>query len=223
MEYSSSTSSARSRPHDEEADDEARSERWLLSYADLVTTLMVFFLALYILQLSRTKEAELKARANAVVAAALPAPSPAPRAGREQMKTLLAPLVARQEIVVSDTPQGVEIAINAKVLFDSAEASIRHESFDELGRVAQILKRAAPTSIVVVGHTDDTPIATAKYASNWELSAARAGAVVRFFVEHGIESRRLAAMGRADNDLVVLGNDAAARAANRRVTILAQF
>ena len=223
MELPSSSKPFGSGPRDPELDDEERSERWLLSYADLVTTLMVFFLALYILQLAKTKESEMKAAAARVVAVAQPPAAPQLPAAKARLIALLAPLVERKQITINETPQGVEIAINAKILFNPAEARLLPDALEGLARVAEILKSGAPKSILVEGHTDSLPIATAKYASNWELSAARAGAVVRFLVERGIEPSRLAAIGRADNDPVVLGDDAAARAANRRVTILAQY
>jgi chemotaxis protein MotB len=92
-----------------------------------------------------------------------------------------------------------------------------------LDQVAAALKDYSTHNILVEGHTDSTPISTAKYESNWELSSARAGAVVRFFVDKGIEPHRLAAIGRSDNMPLLIGDDAAARAANRRVTILVQY
>ncbi len=222
MEFSSISKPPGSAPRDQEHEDEARSERWLLSYADLVTTLMVFFLALYILQLAKTKESEMKAAAAQVVTAAPPAVKH-DSAGRARLVALLEPLVERRQITMKQTPQGIEIAINARILFNSGEARLLPEGLDDLARVADVLKNGSPKSILVEGHTDSAPIATAQYASNWELSAARAGAVVRFLVERGIESGRLAAIGRADNDPLSLGDDPAARAANRRVTIVAQY
>ncbi len=223
MEFSSITKPP-GMPRDQEHEDEARSERWLLSYADLVTTLMVFFLALYILQLAKTKESEMKTAAVQAVAVATPPPAAQPElARRARLVALLTPLVERRQITVKETPQGIEIAINARILFNSGEARLLPEGLDDLAHVAEVLKKGSPKSILVEGHTDSTPIATAQYASNWELSAARAGAVVRFLVERGIESGRLAAIGRADNDPLALGDDAAARAANRRVTIIAQY
>jgi len=67
------------------------------------------------------------------------------------------------------------------------------------------------------------PIANAKYESNWELSSARAGAVVRYFAERGIAPHRLAAVGRADTQPLVAGDDASSRARNRRVTIFVAY
>jgi chemotaxis protein MotB len=92
-----------------------------------------------------------------------------------------------------------------------------------LSQVASVLKNYSSSNILVEGHSDSVPISNGKYESNWELSSARAGAVVRFLVDKGIEPHRLAAIGRADNIPLVIGDDEAARAANRRVTILVQY
>jgi chemotaxis protein MotB len=117
----------------------------------------------------------------------------------------------------------VEIAINAKVLFNSGDARLLPESFGVLDQIGKVLRERARNNVLVEGHTDSLPISTAKYESNWELSSARAGAVVRFFADKGIEAHRMAAIGRADNFPLVIGNDAAANAANRRVTILVEY
>jgi chemotaxis protein MotB len=218
------------RAHDDEAD--AHSERWLISYADLITTLMVFFLALYVLQLAKDKDRDIKALEGHVVKARVngaasedmgAAASNEREAAKETLLSLLKPLSDKQQIAVADAKEGVEIAINAKVLFNSGDAHLLPDSFDVLGQVARALASHSAKNILVEGHSDSVPISTAKYESNWELSAARAGAVVRFFVDKGIEPHRLAAIGRADNFPLIIGDDAAARAANRRVTILVQY
>lgn len=208
---------------------EEHSERWLISYADLITTLMVFFLALYVLELAKDRDLQTKALeaqgASTRVQAATNATQAADArkaAARAALVALLKPLSDEHAITVADSPQGVEIAINAKILFTSGDARLLPDSIDVLDRVAKVLQTHSAKNILVEGHSDSVPISNAQYASNWELSAARAGAVVRFFVEKGIEPHRLSAIGRADNVPLVLGDDAAARAANRRVTILVQ-
>jgi chemotaxis protein MotB len=217
-----------------DADDEAQSGRWLISYADLITTLMVLFLALYALQLAKNRELEVKmlaqravktATAAQVVQAPLAVPQAPemPDAARRQLLALLAPLQDNRQITISNASQGVEIAINAKVLFNSGDAHLLPESFGVLNRIAGVLRERAKNNILVEGHTDSVPISSAKYESNWELSSARAGAVVRFFAGRGIEPHRMAAIGRADNFPLIIGDDAAARAANRRVTILVAY
>jgi len=213
--------------HDAHDGAEEHSERWLISYADLITTLMVFFLALYVLELAKDRDLQTKKfeaqAASARVQATTNSATDARKAAQATLVALLRPLSDEHAITVSESPQGVEIAINAKVLFNSGDARLLPESIDVLDRVAKVLANQSGKNILVEGHSDSVPVTNGKYASNWELSAARAGAVVRFFVDKGIEPHRLAAVGRADNVPLVLGDDAAARAANRRVTILVQY
>ncbi|MFM0058889.1 OmpA family protein [Paraburkholderia phytofirmans] len=206
--------------YDADDEGEAQSGRWLISYSDLITTLMVLFLALYVLQLAKTRELEIKALERHVTTEAAPA---TPDASKKQLLSLLKPLRDNRQITISNAAQGVEIAINAKILFNSGDARLLPESFDVLTQIAGVLRDRSKHNILVEGHTDNVPISTAKYESNWELSSARAGAVVRFFADKGIEAHRMAAIGRADNFPLIIGDDAAARAANRRVTILVEY
>jgi chemotaxis protein MotB len=220
----------------DEAD--ASPERWLLSYSDLVTTLMVLFLALYAIQLAKYRELEVKiletkhsVKAQSSPAALTPSlshnssSSADARAmqGRTELLALLKALHDQGRINFTEEPDGIEIAINAKILFNAGDAHLLPDSYGVLQQVAAALKDHSTQNILVEGHTDSTPISTARYESNWELSSARAGAVVRFFVDRGIEPHRLAAVGRADNIPLMIGDDAVARAANRRVTILVQY
>jgi chemotaxis protein MotB len=215
---------------------EASPERWLLSYSDLVTTLMVLFLALYAIQLAKYRELEVKiletkhsAKAQSSPAALTRNPNPSSSAdgramqGRTELLALLKALHDQGRINFTEEPDGIEIAINAKILFNAGDAHLLPDSYGVLQQVAAALKDHSTQNILVEGHTDSTPISTARYESNWELSSARAGAVVRFFVDRGIEPHRLAAVGRADNIPLMIGDDAVARAANRRVTILVQY
>ncbi|SOF00643.1 Flagellar motor protein MotB [Burkholderia sp. OK233] len=220
------------RHDDDDGEGEAQSGRWLISYADLITTLMVLFLALYALQLAKNRELEVRmlerreVKATTVAGSAeapVVAVSGAPEAARRQLLSLLAPLRDNRQITISNASQGVEIAINAKILFNSGDARLLPESFSVLDQIAGVLRDRSKNNILVEGHTDSVPISTAKYESNWELSSARAGSVVRFFADKGIEPHRMAAIGRADNFPLIIGDDAEARAANRRVTILVEY
>jgi chemotaxis protein MotB len=217
--------------YEQDGDAEANSARWLISYADLITTLMVLFLALYVLQLAKNKELEIKMferhvvkeRTDGAHASGLSTVAGGQEAARKELLSLLGTLRDKQQITIVNGAPGVEIGINAKILFNSGDAHLVPESFDVLNQVALILKNHSTNNILVEGHTDSLPISTAKYESNWELSSARAGAVVRFLVDKGSEPHRRAAIGRADNFPLVMGDDAAARTANRRVTILVQY
>lgn len=214
---------------EEDADGEAGSERWLISYADLITTLMVFFLALYVLQLARTREVEVKAfesrvsQGNEGSTSGAHAVGAARDAARTSLLSQLETLRDNKQITVKSGNQGVEIGIDARILFNPGDARLLPQSLDVLGEIATALRQQRDGTVLVEGHTDSLPISNARYASNWELSSARAGAVVRLFVDKGVSPRNLAAVGRADNYPLVIGNDAASRAMNRRVTILVQY
>ena len=217
--------------HIEDTGADAGSERWLLSYADLITTLMVFFLALYVLQLAKTREVEIKtfeahvgqSRAVAPKGGDADTVAAAREVARKDLLSQLGTLKDTGRITLKSGAQGVEIGIDARILFNSGDARLLPQSLDVLDGIATALRKQTDNAILVEGHTDSVPISNARYASNWELSSARAGAVVRFFVDKGIGPRRLAAVGRADNFPLVVGDDTAARSMNRRVTILVQY
>ena len=205
--------------HAEDEGGESNSGRWLISYADLITTLMVLFLALYAMQLAKHKESEIRTAAQRT---STPASADKVPPVDQALLASLEALRQRGEITIVPAARGVEIGINAKILFNAGDATLLPESLGVLGRVAEVLRGAPVGNILVEGHTDSTPISNAKYASNWKLSSARAGAVVRYLVERGIEPHRLAAIGRADNFPLVAGSDPASRALNRRVTLIVQ-
>lgn len=205
----------------EEEGHDAQSSRWLISYADLITTMMVLFLALYVMELAKNKEMEI--RYQSLAAASQPAAVAVPPAAGQTLLSSLEPLRERGEITIMRAAHGVEIGINAKILFDAGDARLLPVAFGVLDKVADVLREVPSGNVLVEGHTDSTPISNAKYASNWELSSARAGAVVRYLVERGVAPRRLAAIGRADNFPLVAADDPASRAQNRRVTIFVEY
>ncbi|QVN11506.1 OmpA family protein [Burkholderia sp. LAS2] len=203
----------------------AHSGRWLISYADLITTLMVLFLALYVLQLAKYNALDaryqtLARQAGGAAAAAVDAAKsdPAP-----PWLALLDSLKSNGRISLVKAPHGVEIGIDAKILFNVGDARLLPDSSPVLNQIAQALSEHATGDILVEGHTDSVPIANAKYESNWELSSARAGSVVRYLTERGVAPHRLAAIGRADTQPLVAGDDAGSRARNRRVTIFVAY
>ncbi|MBU9339088.1 OmpA/MotB family protein [Burkholderia multivorans] len=211
----------------ERDDDDAegtQSGRWLISYADLITTLMVLFLALYVLQLAKVNALDARERTRARLddAAARTAEPQAPARVPAWVAQLDA-LKAGGRISLVKAPHGIEIGIDAGILFHVGDAHLLPDALPVLERIAQALGPHATGDILVEGHTDSVPIANAKYESNWELSSARAGAVVRYFAERGIAPHRLAAVGRADTQPLVAGDDASSRARNRRVTIFVAY
>ncbi|KUY62391.1 motility protein B [Burkholderia cepacia] len=202
----------------------AQSGRWLISYADLITTLMVLFLALYVLQLAKYNalDARYQTLARQAGGAASAADAATPDSAPPWL-ALLDSLKSNGRISLVKAPHGVEIGIDAKILFNVGDARLLPDSSPVLNQIAQALSEHATGDILVEGHTDSVPIANAKYESNWELSSARAGSVVRYLTERGVAPHRLAAIGRADTQPLVAGDDAASRARNRRVTIFVAY
>ncbi len=119
--------------------------------------------------------------------------------------------IVRNRMVV-ELPEGV--------LFDSARAQIKDQGQTTLTQVSQVLKEIPNREFQIAGHTDNVPIRTRRFASNWELSAARAVTVARFLVEQGIAANRISAAGYADTQPVAKNDDKKGRAQNRRIEIV---
>lgn len=140
------------------------------------------------------------------------------RAMLHQLDTVLAPLVKQGMVRVVQTGRGIVIDLNAKVLFQEGDADLQANARPPLDEVARVLKTTG-LAVEVKGYTDNIPISTARYPSNWELSTARASRVVRFFIEDGVVGQRLTAAGDAENDPLVPNDSPEDRARNRRVTV----
>ncbi|MBR8320802.1 MULTISPECIES: OmpA/MotB family protein [Burkholderia cepacia complex] len=219
------TDGASTADRDDDEIEGAQSGRWLISYADLITTLMVLFLALYVLQLAKYNalDARYQTLARQAGGAATTAVDTTKSDLAPPWLALLDSLKSNGRISLVKAPHGVEIGIDAKILFNVGDARLLPDSSPVLNQIAQALSEHATGDILVEGHTDSVPIANAKYESNWELSSARAGSVVRYLSERGVAPHRLAAIGRADTQPLVAGDGATSRARNRRVTIFVAY
>jgi chemotaxis protein MotB len=109
-----------------------------------------------------------------------------------------------------------------QLLFASGQATLQPEGFPLLNEVAQLLNVDKSHPITVEGHTDNVPISSSQYPSNWELSTDRATTVVRFLISKGVNRERLGAVGYADLHPLDSNATAAGRAKNRRVEIVLQ-
>lgn len=144
---------------------------------------------------------------------------------QERMKNLasglsevMASLINQRTVSVNQTKRGVVIDISASTLFRTGEATLQPGLLDVLRQVAAVLSKEE-LPIEVEGHSDDIPIATAQFPSNWELSSARASSVVRMLIDNGVPAKRLAVVGLASNQPLVPNNSPENRARNRRVTV----
>ncbi len=132
---------------------------------------------------------------------------------------VMQPLVRDGQVRVTQSPRGVTVEINASVLFKSGEAILQPQSTDTLAAVARVLA-GVDNPVQVEGHTDNVPIRNPGFPSNWELSSARAGSVVRLFAEQGVPTMRMVAIGYADNRPIDTNATADGRGRNRRVNVL---
>jgi type VI secretion system protein ImpK len=133
----------------------------------------------------------------------------------------LAAAIGRDEVEVSDAGSSLVIVLKADELFASGSARLRADLDPVVLKVADALA-GIPGAITVTGHTDDRPIRTARFPSNWELSAERARSVLDLLAARIHDAARLHAEGVADSQPVAPNDSPANRARNRRVTIVLQ-
>lgn len=137
----------------------------------------------------------------------------------DEIRQVLEPLTRDGQVNVTEGVNGITVEINASVLFPPGEAVLGSTAGAALRAVAQVLV-GSTFPITIEGHTDNIPISTVRFPSNWELSAVRASSVVRLFVETGIRGDRLTAAGYGDQRPISDNFGEEGRARNRRVTIL---
>lgn len=152
-------------------------------------------------------------------------PTPEKQVQREKMRNIaknimeaLAPLVKQGKVKLLETSRGVTIEINDSILFAPGQAKLQPASISAMQAVAVVLA-GTDFPITIEGHTDNIPINTAQFPSNWELSALRATTVLRLFNDSGVGAERLTAIGYGDTRPVETNLSVEGRARNRRVSI----
>lgn len=222
-------------------------ERWLVSYADFITLLFAFFVVMY--SVSSVNEGKYRTVSESIKTALNPINSiPASRlpftVGNAKPKTIPSdsvstndPVIRRMreiltrinpnlkgdisEVKITETGRGtIMISLPESILFQSGEARVRSEALPFLKALAEVLIEM-DRHVRIIGHTDNVPIRTAQFPSNWELSAGRAVMVVRIFSElYGVPVSHLSATGFADAKPLESNDTSAGRTKNRRVEIL---
>jgi chemotaxis protein MotB len=125
----------------------------------------------------------------------------------------------KEQVDMTREAQYIRLEVKDTLLFESASAELKAHAAAVLQHLVGMLQRHTGR-ISVEGHTDDLPIATARYPSNWELSAARASTVARYLILHGIAADRVQAVGYADTRPRSANDGSAGRARNRRVSLV---
>lgn len=204
-------------------------DRWLLSYADLMTLLLAMFIVLYaaadheraakIASALSAQFGDGRAVSAPTGSGVLPAADSlvAARAAIDRVFAINTSLRNRARVKV--TERGVVVSLTEAGFFAPADASIREDALPLLDALATALQESA-TQLRVEGHTDSLPIANARYPSNWELSAARAATVLSHLVKAGVPSSQMSVAGFAGERPVGDNNTAEGRALNRRVDLV---
>lgn len=131
----------------------------------------------------------------------------------------MAGLVKKNLVVVKRRQSWIEVEIRTDILFPSGSARLSPKAVDIIRRLADVLARF-PNPVRVEGFTDDVPIQTVQFYSNWELSAARAGSVVHVLSDRGVAGERLAVVGFGDQRPIASNATPQGRNANRRVSVV---
>ena len=127
--------------------------------------------------------------------------------------------VQKGQVQVRQYKDMLTVEVAEQIFFDSGRANLSESGKAVLKKVGEALKGYDDKMVRVVGHTDNVPIATAQFPSNWELSAARATTVVRFLQANGVPPERLTASGRGEFSPIAPNDDAEGRRKNRRIEI----
>jgi len=225
-----------------EITDENESAGWIVTYADLVTLLLVFFVLLYSissLNLEKFKFAMHSIQINLGEAA----PSvelleilDTPEHGEDtptleeaiglksREKELLEEIdeVIREEtigdnIVVRSTEGMINIVITGKILFAPGAAELKDEANPVMDKISMLIAQYPEYDVNIKGYTDNIPISTERFPSNWDLSAIRATTVLKFLVNNRIDPKRLTANGYGDLLRIAPNDTEDNRARNRRV------
>ena len=203
---------------------------WLVSYADMMTLLFGFFVLMYSFSRIDTKKFEVVRKDVARYFGGQVRVDPTITKLDQEAKDILlnAGLDKNVELVAKDSE--VELRFNGSLHFQPGTSNLNHESQYVLGKLIEMIKKnVKPDTVSVEGHTDDDPISSQVYPSNWELSTSRASAVVREFEKFGFEPSKLTATGFGSSRPIAPNRDskgipiAQNQEANRRVIVTVGF
>jgi chemotaxis protein MotB len=218
--------------------DDTDSSSWVLTFLDLMTLLLVFFILLFSVASFKMKES---ANANSDLKNGQLANMQNPiglsqsfwqdfRAGMKEngfvsqndalltdIQNILLDNELYENVAVEKIGRKTVIRVDGKILFNSGHAKLKQTATNILEIIYSILQKHSGYKINIQGHTDNIPINSVRFPSNWELSAIRATTVLRYMVNQGIDTERLTATGYADELPLVKNNSAEQRAINRRV------
>ncbi|MFB8828939.1 flagellar motor protein MotB [Azotobacter sp. CWF10] len=213
-----------------EPDSEGETEGWLMTYLDMMTLLLVLLVVMLTFAGKGRDAGKQSQPLNPLSEGVLPAGTglldQADRSlrdkGGDSIRDPLQGLPLDQlgkdiEVVVKEGT--VSFRISSEILFSSAQADLSLDGLRVLQQLVPVLN-SSRHDVVVVGHTDSLPIRSSRFPSNWELSGARAGSVVRYLEANGVVRQRMRAVGLADTRPLADNSTQEGRASNRRVELI---
>ena len=198
----------------------AGTDRWMVSWADLLTLL---FASVVVLYASAARNGFPAAHAKATISTVAPAPPPVRddlADSFERLRNALRPEISDGRIDLSRDTRGIVVSLRDQSYFTSGSDQIQPSALQSIGEVASVIHRL-PNSVRLEGHTDSVPIHNARFRDNWSLSAARSAAVLSLLESRfDIPASRLAIAAYADNQPAAGNESEDGRARNRRVDIV---
>jgi len=192
---------------------------WLITLSDVLSLLLIFFVMFSVLSKSVGKTVIEENRKHVATYKKVNDLS-----ARDEMVGEMSSAIKKHnlgnDVSVMAVNKEIIITLKERVTFRPGEAETLKSSEPMLDSIAQIIKRYPDFLVDIEGHTDNIPIKTRLYPSNWELSVARSTTVLKYFINHhGIDPSRLSIKGYADQKPIVLNDTSENRAQNRRVEI----
>lgn len=197
---------------------------WMITLSDVMSLLLIFFIMFFIMTGDTVKSEEIEnGKAPEVEvrgAGILPEGNQIGKRIQDEINFNLRNLDMGDQISVLASSREVMISMKEKVAFSPGETDILMDSEPVLRAIAGIIHKYPDFRVEIDGHTDNIPISTPVYPSNWELSVARATSVLKYFINnHNIDPSRCSVRGNADQKPVVSNDTPENRALNRRVEI----
>lgn len=200
---------------------------WLLTYSDMITLLLAFFVVLIAVSyVDLNLFEQLKEGLRSEISKTERVKTPLAEV-KKDLDRLLAEERERGVVDITLGREGIKVFFYSNLFYESGEAQMLDQGKRIVDKVLKALRKIGfyQFKIDISGHTDDVPIHTERFPSNWELSVARASNVVKYFISQGIDPNNLKASGYADTQPLVANRDSlgnpipANRAKNRRIVI----
>jgi len=202
---------------------------WIMTFGDTMSLLLTFFVMLFAATaLNETKVEQglgsLKGSLGGIVEgikkeSIVPQEKGEMERMAEEIEEYITSQGLGEEVKINLSPEGTVISLTSPILFDLGKADLKKEALPVLDKVAALI-RNMPNEVNVEGHTDNLPIHTRRFPSNWELSAARAISVANYLIKKGVSPERIGTIGYADSHPLFPNDTPEHRALNRRVEIL---